>query len=210
MFAAAAFDSRIHASLLLAKSNRSHRSGRRRRLTASSSSHPDSTARCPRRSRPPIAPRSSPPEPGPRARSPIGSPRRWLAGQPARGHLLVQFDQPGQLDVLGGRATHSRKPSRAQSSGFAAAGRSFAGPGPGRLRHNTGSFSVTRACSGVLVRVRCSVHSSRFGASKVAIEGYGFDRRSTVYSAATVAILARAGLPIGRACQRPRSVPISG
>src|SRR6185369_17205030 len=44
----------------------------------------------------------------------------------------------------------------------------------------TGSLSVTKACRGVFVRSRRNVHTSRFGASNVAIDGYGFDRRHVV------------------------------
>src|SRR5262249_54462393 len=46
----------------------------------------------------------------------------------------------------------------------------------------TGSFIVTSACSGVLVRARRTTQVSRFGASKVDIDGYGFDRRHVVYT----------------------------
>ena len=45
---------------------------------------------------------------------------------------------------------------------------------------NCGSLSVTSACKGVLVRLRRTVQTSRLGASKVAIDGYGFDRRHMV------------------------------
>ena len=41
---------------------------------------------------------------------------------------------------------------------------------------NWTSFSVTSACSGVLVRARRIVHFSRVGASKICIEGGGADR----------------------------------
>ena len=45
----------------------------------------------------------------------------------------------------------------------------------------TGSFIVTSACKGVLVVPLRTVQTSRLGASKVAIEGYGFERRQFVY-----------------------------
>ena len=41
---------------------------------------------------------------------------------------------------------------------------------------NCSSFHVTRACSGVFVRWRRSVHDSRVGASKVNSEGGGTAR----------------------------------
>src|SRR5437762_12389926 len=47
----------------------------------------------------------------------------------------------------------------------------------------TGSLSVTRACSGVLVRGRAMVKTLRLGASKVSIDGYGVVRRHSVYKA---------------------------
>ena len=43
-----------------------------------------------------------------------------------------------------------------------------------------GSFIVTSACSGVFVRGRRIVQTSRDGASNVAIEGYGLLRRQVV------------------------------
>src|SRR5262249_61921193 len=48
---------------------------------------------------------------------------------------------------------------------------------------NTGSLSVTRACSGVLVRMRRTLQVVRSGASKVVADGYGALRRQRVYSA---------------------------
>ena len=44
----------------------------------------------------------------------------------------------------------------------------------------TGSFIVTSAWSGVFERLRRRVQTSRFGASKVTIEGYGAVRRHSV------------------------------
>ena len=52
-----------------------------------------------------------------------------------------------------------------------------------RLAHstNTGSFSVTSACNGVLVRDRRTVQVSRLVPSKVNIDGYGVVRLMNVY-----------------------------
>ena len=44
----------------------------------------------------------------------------------------------------------------------------------------TGSLRVTSAWSGVFVGTRRSVQTSRVGASKAAIEGYGLERRHCV------------------------------
>jgi hypothetical protein len=45
------------------------------------------------------------------------------------------------------------------------------------------SFIRASACSGVLVRPRRNVQTSRLGASKVDMEGYGFERLQVVYNA---------------------------
>ena len=51
------------------------------------------------------------------------------------------------------------------------------------LSRNSGSFSVTSACSGVFERARRTHAKSPFGASNVCSMGYGTERNRKVYSA---------------------------
>ena len=98
-------------------------------------------------------------------------------------------------DPLGGARARPRRAMRGASARAAST--------------NTGSFSVVSACSGVFVRTRLTVHTSRLGASKVDEARVGRAAPDEGVEAAAVAVLARARLPLHRRCtarsRRPRA-----
>ena len=93
---------------------------------------------------------------------------------------LVQRDQSLDLPGLGGPTEAQFQSKLRRASGVVPPSAMIRRRQ--RLAHSTytGSFSVTNAWKGVLVSTRRIVQTSRLGASKAAIDGYGTVRRQKV------------------------------